>query len=65
MVQDILTEFYDGELISGALGHKHLGRKIRQKVRQRFASKVNRLRYAFLLSFSPQPLLTVREMKIP
>ena len=37
MIQEILTEHYDGLLVSGALGHTKLGMDVRRRIRRRFA----------------------------
>jgi len=35
VIQEILTEHYGGELVSGALGHKKLSRNVRRRIRRR------------------------------
>lgn len=41
MIQEILTEQYGGELVSGALGHKKLSRNVRRRIRRRLGIIAN------------------------
>jgi hypothetical protein len=44
VIQELLTDQHDGELVTGALGHRKLGTVVRQRVRKRF-TRVTAARY--------------------
>ncbi|KAF8308021.1 hypothetical protein DL93DRAFT_2087418, partial [Clavulina sp. PMI_390] len=41
IIQEILTEFHGGEIVSGSLGHKTLGASARRRVRRRFVEQLH------------------------
>lgn len=54
VIQEMLTEFHGGEVVSGSLDNQNFGRRARQAVRRRFTAAINQIRYVILVHYGTQ-----------